>query len=406
MVKQGYLMAFFDSLPLLPDDPILSIPKIFGADPRPGKVNLGIGTYKDAEGASYTLDCVRDAESALATKKLSKEYLPIEGHSELLQLTKNLIFGKNILEKFSENISIVQTIGGTGALSLGGEFLSKKINPVIYIPNSTWPNHKLVFNASGMEINHYRYFDDRSHQMDFDRMYQDISEMPAKSIILLHACCHNPTGIDPTNDQWMELSSLIKKQQLIPFFDFAYQGFKASIDDDAFAVRYFTSQGHELLVANSFAKNFGLYGERVGTLSFVTHSKESAQKILSQLKQLIRSNYSTPPRHGAEIISHILSNENLKKNWIAELGNMRDRLKEMRHTLIAGLQAKGSHHDWSFLSKQSGFFSFCSLNESQVHRLIKDYGIYMPANGRINVGGLNSHNMNYVIDALLDVTHS
>lgn len=399
-------MSFFDSLELYPDDPILSIPKVFAADPRPNKVNLGIGSYKDADGAPYILDCVREAEAALLTKKLSKEYLPIEGDLQLLKLTEVLIFGKHVLENFSENISIVQTIGGTGALYLGGQFLSQKISPTIYLPKTTWPNHKPVFNASGMNITHYHHYNDRTHQIDFNRMCQDISEMRPKSTILLHACCHNPTGIDPTTDQWMELSSIIKKQQLIPFFDLAYQGFKDSVDEDAFAVRYFTAEGHELLIANSFAKNFGLYGERVGTLSVVTKSTDAQKKVASQLKQIIRSNYSTPPRHGAEIISSILSNEKLKKIWMIELGNMRDRLKEMRHTLIKGLQAKGSRHDWNFLNKQNGFFSFCGLNESQVHRLLKDYAIYMPTNGRINIGGLNNHNMNHVIDALLDVTDS
>lgn len=398
-------MPFFDSLELLPDDPILSIPKFFTADPRPHKVNLGIGSYKDAEGAPYILDCVRDAEAALILEKPSKEYLPIEGSLQLLKLAKTLIFGKPLLESFNDQISIVQTIGGTGALHLGGQFLAQGICKNLYLPNTTWPNHKPVFARSGINIYHYHYYDERSHVVDFDWMCKDITEMPPGSAILLHACCHNPTGMDPTTDQWMELSSLIKKQKLFPFFDFAYQGFKSSPDEDAFAIRYFTSQGHELLVANSFAKNFGLYGERVGTLSVVTHNKDSALKVESQLKQIIRGCYSTPPRHGAEIISYILGNEDLKKIWSIELGNMRDRLKQMRHTLETGLQAKGNHCNWSFLNRQNGFFSFLGLNEGQVHRLIKDYAIYMPTNGRINVGGLNGHNMDYVIDAILDVTH-
>jgi aspartate/tyrosine/aromatic aminotransferase len=243
--------------------------------------------------------------------------------------------------------------------------------------------------------------------MDFDKVCREITEMPEGSTILLHACCHNPTGIDPTNEQWKILSSIIQKQKVIPFFDFAYQGFKKSIDDDAFAIRYFVSQGHELLVANSFAKNFGLYGERVGTLSIVTPNKEAVKKIGSQVKQLIRGNYSSPPRRGSEIIKEILNSEELKNTWLKELANMRDRLVEMRHTLISGLQAKrANHQDWSFLNHQSGFFSFCGLTEGQVHRLIKDYAIYLPANGRINVAGLNGHNMDYVIDAILEVTQT
>lgn len=398
-------MSFFNSLQLLPEDPILSIPKFFAADPRPIKVNLGIGTYRDTEGSAYVLDCVRDAEDALILKKANKDYLPIDGDQRLLKCTQELIFGPH-LDSFEGGFFITQAVGGTSALFQGGQFLCQTVNKNIYLPDITWPNHKLVFNNCGYDINQYRYYDDKSHRIDFERMCSDIREMPNGSTILLHACCHNPTGIDPTNDQWMELSTIIKNQKIIPFFDFAYQGFKKSLDDDAFPIRYFMSQGHEMLVANSFAKNFGLYSERVGTLSVVTHNKTSAQKASSIIKQRIRSNYSNPPRHGAEIITEILCSEELKKVWITELANMRDRLKEMRHTLISGLQAKGNHTDWSYLNHQNGFFSFCGLNEGQVHSLIKDYAIYMPANGRINVAGLNGHNMDYVIEAILEVTHA
>lgn len=398
-------MSLFNSLQIQPDDPILGIPKRFAADSRSQKVNLGIGTYLGSEGHPYILDCVRDAEAAIAKKNSNKEYLPISGDEQLLKLTGDLIYGQNF-STVAERIFFTQTIGGTGALFLGGQFLAKHISPHIFLPNSTWPNHKTVFNNAGLNIDQYFYYDDRSHQIDFDRMVSDIEKMPAKSIILLQSCCHNPTGMDLNNDQWMELSSILKKHHIIPFFDFAYQGFKKSPDDDAFPIRYFLSQGHEFLTANSFAKNFGLYGERVGTLSIVTEDETNAKKAGSHLKQLIRGNYSTPPRHGAEIITEILSSEKPKKMWSIELSNMRDRLKEMRHTLATGLQAKATHFDWTFLNNQIGFFSFCGLNEAQVHRLIKDYAIYMPPNGRINVAGLNGRNMDYVIDALIEVTHT
>lgn len=395
-------MSLFHSLQLQPVDSILGIPKLFAADPRPHKVNLGVGSYQDTEGHSYILDCVRDAEAALIKKNLSKEYLPISGDEQLLNLAGALIYGNS----YSEKIFLAQTIGGTGALFVGGQFLAQHLSKTIYLPNSTWPNHKAIFNNAGLNIDQYFYYDDRSHQIDFDRMVSDIEKMPAQSTILLQPCCHNPTGIDPTNDQWMELSSILKKHHIIPFFDFAYQGFKKSPEDDAFAIRYFLSQGHEFLTTTSFAKNFGLYGERVGTLSVVTADPNQAKKVGSHIKQLIRGNYSTPPRHGAEIINEILSSEKLKKMWLNELANMNYRLKEMRHTLATGLQAKATHYDWTFLNKQIGFFSFCGLNEAQVHRLIKDYAIYMPSNGRINVAGLNGHNMDYVIDALIEVTHT
>jgi aspartate/tyrosine/aromatic aminotransferase len=398
-------MSFFDSIELFPEDPILGIPKLFAADPRPHKVNLGIGSYKDTEGKDYILDCVRDAEAAINQKEFSKEYLPIEGYRKLLDLTENLIYG-NVLKETANGLFFAQTIGGTSALSIGGQLIAKNINDTLYLPNATWPNHKSVFSKSGFNIRHYPYYDHQTHQMDFHKLCQAIEEMPQNSTILLHACCQNPTGIDPTNDQWKELSALILKQKIIPFFDFAYQGFKKSLDDDAFPIRYFASQGHELFVANSFAKNLGLYGERVGTLSVVTQNKEKAKIVGSHIKQLIRGNYSSPPRRGAEIITEILSTEELKKTWIDELENMRIRLVQMRHTLISGLQTKGPHRDWSYMNNQSGFFSFIGLTEEQVHRMIKDHAIYMPQNGRINVAGLNGHNMDYVIDAIVEVTQT
>lgn len=398
-------MSVFDSLELLPEDPILGIPKMFAADPRPNKVNLGIGTYKDAEGASYVLDCVRDAEAALLTRKMNKEYLAIEGDMQLAKLIGLLIFGTQEWESNERRLFTAQTIGGTGALYIGGKLLLQQ-HDAIYIPNATWPNHHPLFTRLGMQVHTYPYYDDHKHQIDFDKMCHEIALIPPGNAILLHPCCHNPTGIDPTQEQWKHLSALIKKQRLIPFFDFAYQGFRGTIDDDAFAIRYFASQGHEMLVAYSCAKNFGLYGERVGTLSIVTQDQGSIQKVASQVKKIIRSHYSSPPRHGADIVSLILNDEAMKKTWIHELGNMRDRLQEMRHTLIAGLQARNSFHDWTFLNRQRGFFSFCGLNERQVQRMIKDYAIYMPVDGRINVGGLNGHNMEYVIGAITDVVSS
>lgn len=397
-------MSFCDSLSLLPEDPILGIPKLFAADTRPHKVNLGVGSYKDSEGVSYVLDCVRDAESALLAKKMSKEYLPIEGNEQLAKQTELLIFGKQEVESLGKRLFTAQTVGGTGALYIGGKLLLQQ-HAHIYLPNVTWPNHHPLFSRLGMEVHAYPYYDIRSHQLIFDAMCSEIAQAPAGHAILLHSSCHNPTGLDPTPEQWKELSSIMKERHLIPFFDFAYQGFRGTIDEDAFPIRHFAAQGHEMLVAYSFAKNLGLYGERVGTLSIITQDQNSTQKAASHIKKIIRSHYSSPPRHGSDIVGHILSNEAMKATWIHELGNMRDRLQEMRHTLIAGLQAKDSHHDWSFLQGQRGFFSFCGLNESQVQRMIKDYAIYMPADGRINVGGLNGHNMDSVIDAIISVMH-
>ena len=399
-------MSFFDQLTQFPADPILGLPIAFAADSRLNKVNLGIGSYRDAEGAPFFLPSVKEAEKIVLGRERNMDYLPIDGNPAFIKGTKELIFGSQILSTAPERIITVQTVGGTSALRLGGEFLSREISNKIFLPDPTWPNHHMIFPYSGMDVQSYRYYNKTTFRLDFSEMCSDILAMPPGSTILLHACCHNPTGIDPSQQEWQKLSELIKKQKLIPFFDFAYQGFKESIDDDAYPIRYFASQGHEMAVASSFSKTFGLYGERVGSFSVVTHNEETARKVGSQLKHLIRANYSNPPRHGAAIIAEILSSEELKHEWLEDLSNMRYRLKEMRHTLIAGLQAKSEHRDWSFLSQQHGFFSFCGLDEGEVHRLITEYAIYMPLNGRLNVAGVNGHNIDYVIEGILDVSHS
>ncbi|MEI8365872.1 MAG: amino acid aminotransferase [Parachlamydiaceae bacterium] len=396
-------MAFFDGLVQFPEDPIFNLPILFAADQRPHKVNLGVGSYKDAEGLPFPIPAVTAAEKALLASKRDRDYLPIAGDPLFIQATKELIFGSEILKTLSPKMFTAQTVGGTSALRIGGEFLSQEISKTIFLPNPTWQNHKQTFNYSGMNAHFYQYYDDVACDIDFNGMCRSISEMPPGSTILLHACCHNPTGMDPSMEHWHKLSKLILQQKVIPFFDLAYQGFKESIDADAYPIRYFASEGHEMLVANTFSKTFGLYGERVGSLTVVTHSQDTATKGGSQIKQLIRGNYSNPPRHGAALIASILGSESLKNEWLKELANMRGRLKDMRHTLIAGLQSGGHGRDWNFLNRQNGFFSFCGLNEAQVHRLIKEYGIYMPANGRINVAGLNGHNINYVIEAILKV---
>lgn len=399
-------MPFFDTLTQFPEDPIFSLPILFAADPRPNKVNLGIGTYRDTEGKPYMLASVKKAESIILQKERNKEYLPIDGDPSFLKATGKLIYGPELFQQLEERMFSAQSLGGTSALRMGAEFLSQEISKNVFLPKPTWPNHKSIFTNAGMKVQNYRYYDDTQHRVDFAGMCSDIAEMPPGSTIIFHACCHNPTGMDPTIEQWQILSDLIKKQKIIPFFDSPYQGFKDSLDADARPIRYFAEQGHEMLVATSFSKNFSLYNERVGVLNVITNSSDAARKTGSQIKFLIRSSFSNPPKHGAAIITEILSDEALKKEWLIELGNMRDRLKEMRHTLIAGLQSKGGKKDWSFLNNQNGFFSFSGLNDGEVHRLIKDYGIYLLSNGRINVAGLNGHNVDYVIDAILDVSHS
>lgn len=396
-------MSFFESVTLLPDDPILSLPIAFNADSRSRKVNLGIGAYKDAQGKSYILSCVKKAEAALISKELSKEYLPIEGLSSFIKSASELICGKNAIDELNGGFFGTQTLGGTGALRLGGEFLVQETSKSIFIPSPSWPNHKTIFSCAGLKVHYYRYYNEKNHQIDFEGMCDDIKNMPPGSSIVFHACCHNPTGMDLNFQQWQEISILIRKQRIIPFFDFAYQGFHANVDEDAYPIRFFISQGHEMLIANSFSKNFGLYGERVGLLCVITHHKEAATQVGSQIKQLIRGNYSNPPRHGVQVVSDILQSEDLKREWLHELSTMRNRIKKMRKVLLEGLQAQAKERDWSFLSDQNGFFSFCGLTPDQTQRLLQNYGIYMPNNGRMNIAGLNENNIEYVLEAISDV---
>jgi len=395
-------MSFFESVTQLPEDPIFKLPILFAQDTHPNKVNLGVGSYRDSNNAALVLPSVKKAEQNIIALERNKEYLPIEGDSAFLKVTTEFLFGKGFLETFAGGFFISQSLGGTGALRLGGEFLSQETSKTIFISTPTWPNHKGVFTRAGMNVHFYPYYDETSHRLNFDKMCSSIAEMPPGSTILLHVNCHNPTGIDPSFEQWKELSKLIKKQKIIPFFDFAYQGFVDNPDEDAKVIRYFAAQGHEMLVANSFSKNFGLYGERIGALCVLTQHKEVKNRVASQVKQIIRNNYSNPSLHGAHIIAEILQNEFLKKEWEQDLATMRNRIKEMRQGLINGLE-KGSNINWDFLKRQNGFFSFSGLNEEQVQQLILTYGIFMPTNGRINVAGLTQNNIDYVIQAILNV---
>ncbi|MFI5343800.1 MAG: aromatic amino acid transaminase [Chlamydiales bacterium] len=396
-------MSFFDEIPLLPDDPILGLPILFAAEPRPNKVNLGIGSYKTAEGLPLVLNSVRKAENLIVQRHLNKEYLPIDGDAEFLKCALQLIFGGELSSIEPERLYASQTIGGSGALRVAGELFSKLISRNIFLPQPSWPNHKPLFERGGMNVGSYPYFDPKTHLLDFKGMCQAINNLPPASIILLHASCHNPTGVDPTAEQWRELSGLIKKRGLFPFFDFAYQGFGDSIEADAQSVRLFASEGHEMMVAYSFSKNFGLYGERVGLLSVLTSQSKAKPKIASQIKTLIRGNYSSPPLQGARIVSTILKSHELTLDWKGELSNMSERIIEMRKALVAALLVKGHDRNFDFILKQNGLFSFIGLTKEQVDRLRSEYAIYMPSNGRINLAGLNTQNIEYFVQALLSV---
>ena len=396
-------MSFFETLELLPQDPILSIPIQFAADNRPFKVNLGIGAYRTGEGKPYVLPVVKKAEERLLQKGQNKEYLPIDGDPEFKNEILTLIFGEQINDV---QIFAAQSVGGTGALRVLGDFLFKEVsNKKIYLSDPTWDNHKRIFKFSGFQVESYPYYDAKTHSLDFEGMKAAIEKMPEKSVILLHACCHNPTGMDPTADQWKTLAGLIKKKNLIPFFDLAYQGFGRGLNEDAQALRYFVKEKIEFFFAYSCAKNFGLYCERLGLLAYVGYNKDTVNRVATHLKQIIRGLYSNPPAHGARVVAEICQDTTLSKEWEHELALMRGRIHEIRQAFVEGLKAKKSSLDFNFISKQQGIFSYTGLNSDQVQTLKQEYALYMPADGRINIAGLNYQNLDYVIDSILAVVN-
>jgi aspartate/tyrosine/aromatic aminotransferase len=398
-------MSFFQSVLELPADPIFNLHQLFAEDTRAEKVNLGIGSYKDANGSSFILPAVREAEAELVSLKVDKEYLPIAGYAPFIKNSESLIFADSLTSYLGEIFS-AQTPGGTGALKIGADFLNANVAKSIFLSDLTWPNHPMIFKRAGMQVQTYRYFDYKQNALDFAGMCNDIRKMPPQSVILFQVKCHNPTGVDPTFEQWKEISSLIKQHQLLPFFDFAYQGFGESLEEDAEVIRFFASQGHEMLMAYSFSKNFGLYNDRVGLLSVLSTQKNALKNVVSQVKQIIRNTYSNPPAHGAFIVNQILQSETLKKEWSDALADMRLRIHEMRRAFVDELQVKARDVDWNFLRKQTGFFSFCGFSSQHVEQLIQKHAVYLPQDGRINVAGLNDYNREYVVKSIIDTLYS
>lgn len=396
-------MPFFESISLLPEDSILGLLKAFLADPNPNKVNLGIGAYKTADNHPLLLTCISKAEMLLAKKQLFKEYLPIEGDEHFLRAALPIAFGNHSPLLASGVVFATQTVGGSGALRLGAEFLASAINPVIYLSDPSWANHQQIFEKGGLTVRTYPYYNHRDNTLRFDDLCAAIRKMPSGSTILLQSGCHNPTGLDLSFEQWKEISSLLKKHNILPFFDMAYQGFKTNVESDAQPLRYFIDQGHELLVAYTFSKNFGVYGERIGFLAAVTHDPDDAIRVGSQIKHLIRSNYSNPPIHGSRLIATVLTSPELTLEWTEELKNMQGRIVEMRRALMASLMIKAEHKDFSYMNNQSGFFTFCGLDQHMVNRLKKEKSLYIPINGRINIAALNTQNLEYVAEALASV---
>ncbi|KTW26537.1 uncharacterized protein T551_03454 [Pneumocystis jirovecii RU7] len=390
-----------------PLDPILGINEVFNLDKSSLKVNLGVGSYRDDNGKPYVLPSVKQAEKNIFAADLDKEYTLISGIPSFTKYAAELAYGENSAPLKENRISVVQCISGTGALRVGGEFLNRFYSSKkIYLPTPTWGNHTPIFKDSGLEVHRYRYYNKDTIGLDLEGALEDIQSAPQGSIILFHTSAHNPTGVDPTQDQWHLFSDVIKSRNHFVFFDMAYQGFASGdVVKDAYALRYFVKQGHNLCVSQSFSKNMGLYGERVGTFSIVCESLDEKKRVESQLKILIRPLISNPPIHGARIAVEILSNEKLYKQWLSELKKMADRIilsrKLLRKYLEEDFQSK---HDWSHITSQIGMFCYTGLNPLQVKRLADEYHIYLTNDGRISMAGVCSSNVRYVSESIHNVT--
>ncbi|ETS30048.1 aromatic amino acid aminotransferase [Photorhabdus temperata] len=394
----------FEKITAAPADPILGLADTFRSDPRTNKINLGIGVYKDETGKTPVLTSVKKAEQYLLENEATKNYLPISGLVEFGIVTQELLFGKDHPVVTDKRARTAQSPGGTGALRIAADFIAKQTNAKqVWISNPTWPNHKNVFSAAGLEVREYKYYDAEKHALNFEDMLASLSDAQAGDVVLFHGCCHNPTGIDPTPAQWAKLAEMSAEKGWLPIFDFAYQGFAKGLNEDAEGLRIFAKNHNELIVASSYSKNFGLYNERVGACTIVAGDSNTAEKAFSQAKAIIRANYSNPPSHGASVVATILSNEELKAAWEQELTTMRERIQRMRQLFVNTLQEKGAKQDFSFIINQNGMFSFSGLTKEQVERLRTEFGIYAVSSGRINVAGLTLENMAPLCEAIVAV---
>ncbi|KAF2228214.1 mitochondrial aspartate aminotransferas-like protein, partial [Elsinoe ampelina] len=398
-----------------PPDAILGITEAFKADKNSEKINLGVGAYRDDQGKPYVLPSVKSAESKVVQGNLDKEYAGITGVPDFTKAAAILAYGADSSAIKDGRVAITQSISGTGALRIGGEFLARfHPSKSIYIPTPSWANHKAVFTDSGLKVEQYRYYNKETIGLDFEGMVEDIKKMPKNSIVLLHACAHNPTGVDPTEEQWRAISDAVKEGGHYPFFDMAYQGFASGdTDKDAYALRYFIKEGHEVALSQSFAKNMpfsssltshqGLYGERVGAFSIVCADSSEKARVDSQIKILVRPLYSNPPVHGARIASTILNDPSLNKQWLGEVKGMADRIIKMRALLKGNLEKLGSKHDWSHITDQIGMFAYTGLTPEQMTTLAKEHSVYATKDGRISVAGITSANVGRLAEAIYKV---
>jgi len=391
----------FANVELAPRDPILGLTEGFNADTRPNKVNLGVGVYYDDNGKIPLLAAVRSAEKTRLEAMPARGYQPIEGLALYNQSVQKLLFGADSPLLADGRVVTLEALGGTGALKVGADFLKRLLPDAhVYISDPSWENHRALFESAGFVVENYPYYDAATRGVNFSAMKATLGELPANSIVILHACCHNPTGADLSDAQWREVVEIARERRLVPFIDMAYQGFSAGIEADAVAARLFAKSGLSFLVSSSFSKSFSLYGERVGALSLVTASKDEAARVLSQVKRVIRTNYSNPPTHGGATVAAVLSSPELRQMWEDELAGMRERIHAMRTSLVDKLRERGVKQDFSFVAKQRGMFSFTGLNPAQVERLKTEYAIYAVSTGRICLAALNSRNIDYVADAI------
>jgi aspartate/tyrosine/aromatic aminotransferase len=394
----------FEQITPAPPDAILGLTEAFKQDPNPRKINLGVGVYKDANGNTPILHTVHKAEERILQSEKTKSYLPIEGTPALGKATQQLLFGADHEVVESGRAATAQAPGGTGALRVAADMLGKlKPGARVWLSDPTWPNHPSVFQAAGLQVQTYPYFDAANNGVAFSAMLAALREIPNGDALVLHACCHNPTGVDLSAEQWEAVANVVLDRRLLPIVDFAYQGFATSLREDAAGLLALAQPDVELFVASSYSKNFGLYNERVGALTVVARSAHDAETMLSHAKQAIRANFSNPPAHGGAIVSTILGDPHLRREWEEEVAEMRDRINSMRHLFVETLNEKGVARDFSFIARQRGMFSFSGLNPAQVKALRERHSVYVVGSGRISVAGMTEASMDYLCSAIADV---
>lgn len=397
----------FEALSMAPADPILGLTDAFKKDPNPNKINLGVGVYKDAQGKTPIFESVKKAEAKMLKGEMTKDYLAIQGDEAYNAAVQALLWGKDHEVVQRGRAGTVQTPGGTGALRVAADFIHQHLpKATVWMSDPTWANHPKVFLSAGVPTKTYRYYNASTFGLDFDAMLADLKQIPSGDVVLLHGCCHNPTGVDPAPEQWAKIADVVYAQKLLPLVDFAYQGLGDGLAEDARGLLALSRPGCEMFVATSYSKNFGLYRERVGALSVVAASAEAAEKAMSHLKICVRTNYSNPPSHGALIVATVLNDPALRKEWDAEVKAMRDRINGMRKRFVDGLERRGVKRDFSFIVRQRGMFSFSGLAPEQVTALREKYAIYIVGGGRINVAGMTDANIDRLCDAIAEVLKS